>query len=458
MISEEEYNEFLRQQTDIADLEGKYRQLLDQFHDLITDQKNLTDNVAALQSQTNAPPAAQAEHNQQLDALTARQNEINRKLDQLAKRMEDFVRPVPLYDVEAELQEQLRQTADRIRASTGTNDLDMAQVAQLSSPRPPAGPWSPAARDAFQSAAEQQLGRLNPAEGQARKDVLSTLEDMSLMQELMKDFNRFEALFHVQEGVSGQAAPYNREGPLNRDEQLALKTLAATEHDMTGALADLEQKLRRDAEAAGELFPKASRGANDLADQIKDNRLQPLARLATGSMLAAQGDKSFQLADRLRSEMEKMFSQCQSGGSCPNQSELDTYLRLQRGMKAGNSFRQMLQCRKFGSSPGKGMAASAAGAGTGMEGASGFAVLTGPTMGVLGGETFVSQPAEDSTQAGHGFGPGSQVNGGPAVAYDPADVLGHVKTVNRSSEAVTAESVIDEYNEIVDRYFEAITR
>ena len=108
----------------------------------------------------------------------------------------------------------------------------------------------------------------------------------------------------------------------------------------------MQQKLRDDAKAAEKLFPKAAQSGRDLADQIGEHRLEPLANQATGQMLAAVGDQSFQLADRLRGEMEKLFGQCQ-GGNCPSGNELDSYLRLQR-MSPGNNFAQMARSRKFG--------------------------------------------------------------------------------------------------------------
>ena len=39
VISEEDYNSFLREQNDISDIEGKYSELLDQFHELIEENR-----------------------------------------------------------------------------------------------------------------------------------------------------------------------------------------------------------------------------------------------------------------------------------------------------------------------------------------------------------------------------------------------------------------------------------
>ena len=80
----------------------------------------------------------------------------------------------------------------------------------------------------FKQAADEQAARLGGTEQQARNDVEQTLGDMSLMQEVLKDFNRFGDLYQSQQALSEQARAYNRAGQLSREDQLALKNLAAT--------------------------------------------------------------------------------------------------------------------------------------------------------------------------------------------------------------------------------------
>src|SRR6185503_12331357 len=124
-----------------------------------------------------------------------------------------------------------------------------------------------------------------------------------------------------------QAQAYQRAGELSREDQLALKELAATEKQIGDMLETLSQKLRTDAQAADKLFPKAAASGRQLAQQIDALRMPPLAREATRQMLDGNGESSFRTADRLRGEMEKLFAQCQEG-QCPSGNELDQYLQL----------------------------------------------------------------------------------------------------------------------------------
>ena len=213
--------------------------------------------------------------------------------------------------------------------------------------------------------------------------------------------------------------------------------------------------MRDDAQAAEKLFPKAAQSGRDLADQINGQRMEPLASQTIGKMLAGDGEQSFQLADRLRSEMEKLFGECH-GGNCPSSEELDTYLNLQR-LNPGNNFaQQMSRSRKFGSgkgnSPGQGQ-------GEGMMGSSGFAVMDGSNLNVLGNESSANNGSAATRQSSR-FGKGAGQRP-PRVAKveqskNPTWLKG-LNPVNRQSAADSSETVIEEYNNVVDSYFKAIT-
>src|SRR5204862_4855575 len=125
-----------------------------------------------------------------------------------------------------------------------------------------------------------------------------------------------------------------------------------------------------------------------------DLKFQILAKKATGEMLAGNGSNGAHLAENLRGEMEKLFSQCDGKGESMS-NELDQYLSIQRGMKPGSSFKQMMQCRKFGtgSKPGFG--------GQGNGGAEGFAVSAGQNPNVLGNELQISE-TEKAEVSGNG--------------------------------------------------------
>jgi len=390
----------------------------------------------------------------ELDGLLAKQNELNQKLDQHAGRMDEFVRDNPLYDVEKELQKLLREQAQNIRQSTGTNNAAARNIAQRSSPPEGVRQLSPDMLSDFKKASDEQVEKLGGVQEETEKQVAQTLQDMSLMQELQKDFGIFEALYRRQQELTEQIQAYNRAGELSREDQLALKELAATEKQVGDALGELQEKLRVDAKAAEELFPRAAQSGRDLADKIGELRLQPLAQQATDQMLAGNGERSFTLADRLRGEMEKLFGECQ-GGNCPSGDELDNYLTLQRGMNPGRNFSQMSRSRKFGFGKGESMGMAT---GQGAGGSSGYAVMDGSKLDVMGNEFAPSRGSATARQPSRlGKGAGTLAGSTAAADTDKADVVKGLNPVNRQSGAVASEAVIEEYNDVVESYFKAIT-
>jgi hypothetical protein len=308
----------------------------------------------------------------------------------------------------------------------------------------------------FKSASDEQLKSLGAAEQDAEKKISQTLEDMAPMQELLKDFNQFQQLFEAQQALTEQARAFNRNANLSREDQLALRDMATTEKDIENQLRDLSDKLREDAKKAEEKFPKAAKSGRDLAEKIEEQRMPPLANDATSAMLNGQGEKSYDRSEKLRSEMEKLFGQCQSQGQ--NQSdELDSYLKLQKQMRPGNTFKQMMQSRKFGG--GKNSPGQAQGQGPSGQGKSGYVIMNAPAVDVLGNETRILQGnAKASPSNKVGVGQGTTANEMSPVQIEKSGALTGLKSVNRKSDAVNAESPLDEYDDLVDKYFKTITK
>ena len=262
IISVEDYNAFLLERSDISDVTGKYEEVIDRLHELVEEQKKLSQDAQKLKadlapsnSGTNETAA------RELDALLARQNELNQKLNQHADRMEHLVRAKPLYDAEKDLQEALRRQADAIRQSTATNNAAAHDIAQRSSPA--AGPRqvTPALAQDLQRASDEQVARLGGTEQAMQKDVAGPLQDMSRMQELLKDFNQFESLYHTQEALTEQARAYNRAGQLSREDQLALRNLAGTEQQVGELMQGLEKNSAKMLKRQPNSFPRLPRAA-----------------------------------------------------------------------------------------------------------------------------------------------------------------------------------------------------
>jgi hypothetical protein len=469
----------------MADIEAKYSKLVNDFHDLVEQQKKLSGEIAALKEQlANAKTDAEkAAVQAKLDELVAKQNALNEELKKLADTMENFVRNQPTYDIEAELKNTLAEKAQEIRDSVKKNEEAMKDTQGQQSPQgqqgqqPPQGEQGQQAQqgeqgqpgqqgkksgggqqapsqkmlDDFKKASDEQAERLGETEQETREQVEKPLEDLSLMHEIIKDINRFKELYAAQQELAKQCAAYNRTTPLSREDQLALKDLAAQQKGIGDQLDAVEQKLWEDGKAAEAKFPKAAESAKEMANQMGDLKFQILAKKATSEMLAGNGSNGANLAENLRSEMEKMFSKC-NGKEGEMGNELDQYLSIQRGMTPGKNFKQMMQTRKFGNGSKPGFSP-----GKGNGGSDGYAVTMGENPNVLGNETRLSE-SEKAKASGNGKNKTPPNAEDAKVELDKPDVVQGVNAVNRESEAVQGETSIEQYSDLVEKYFKALTK
>jgi len=457
IISEQDYNQYLRQQEDVRALSDKYNALLQQFRDLRNQQAKLAADAAALRSQATDKKSAMARLSD-FDALTARQNELNQRLNQLAQRMEKFVRPNPVYDFEKDLQAQLTSEAQQIRQSTDMNDAALDQLARQTSLPDGSRSLTPGDLDLLQAEAKAQAASLGARDEEMAKSVQQPLEKLSQFHDLVNDFNLFQQLFHLQQALAQQIQAYQNKGPLDREDQLALKDLAAQQEEIRNYLQQLPDALRADAKAAQSTFPKAASSANTLADAIESRRFEPLAKMATDAMLNGDGAQGALLAQRLESDMSQLFSECHGSGQ-DNSDELDQYLHLTLGGGAGQSLQQMRQFRNFGLGSGR---FGSFGLGEGEAGASdssGYSMSAAPESPVLGNEQFSPNgPKQLSKLDGNGNTPGGQsANGLQAPQMDQPDVMNGLNPMNRQADSAHTEGTIEEYRPIVDEYFKTIT-
>ena len=452
IISTEDYNNFLRERTDMADIQEKFAQLFAQLAELAEQQKQLGEQAEKAREQlekaddANATEAAQ----QKLDSLQQKQNELNAKLNKLADTMSEFVRKEPIYDVESEMQKVLDEQAQKIRESTEANQQAQQQIAQNSQPQGAKQANSQALSD-FKTASDEQLAKLGAVEKQAEEQIEQPLEDLALMHEILKDMTRMGELNEAQKKLAEQAKAYDRKGELTREDQLALKDLASTEKAIGEQLQQVEERLREDGKAAMERFPKAGQSAQDIADEMKDMRLAAQANQTVDAMLAGRGEGSAQLSSRLSNELDSLFGEaCKKPGN--QAGELDNYLKLLRGMSPGRNFQQMMKSRKFGNGGKPGFGPGQQGSG----GSEGSAMMSAPEAAVLGNETRISKDSDSSSRKGQSQAKAKP--GNPEVALDGADVVNGMNPSNRESDAIQGEAPVDKYRELVERYFKAITK
>ena len=178
--------------------------------------------------------------------------------------------------------------------------------------------------------------------------------------------------------------------------------------------------------------------------------LSALAKRAATTMLGGKGTESYQSAENLRQVMETFFEDAESKGMGAACQEMDKHLKLRRNLTAGNTAQQMKQGRKPGSGQG-GLGAGMAGQG----GLDGYSASAGQNFGMLGGETFSGQTPRPG---GGGHGQAKAAGPGQTAELDKPDHLDGVTSANRATGDVQTENTVEGYRDVIDAYFNTITK
>jgi len=436
-ISEEQYNDFLRKESDVAIIAGKYEVLLDRLGNQVEAQRQIEAKRHELAAKAAANPSDESIQ-KELKATAESQEQINRELDALAAEMETFGREKPVYDFELGLQEKLREQAETLRESTSKNREDDQQASE-----------QPVAEQAqaFAKAAQEHRERLEDRKKEIENEVIEPLADLSKLHELMKNFNLFGQLTEAQKQLAEQTKAYQEKEKLTPDDRLALRSLGARQREQAAQLELLIRKLEHDSANAAELFPKAAASAKQLADHLEQEGLPGLARTAAGEMLAANAATAHPQAQQLYEKMNALFCDACQPGQQGTEDGVDQALKLTRGIKPGNTFQQMMQSLNFRAAPG--------GSGSGTGGFMASSMMNGMPQ-VIGGESMVHGPMSQAL-AGKGEGAGTGLATGPSAKLDQPSQTGLDRDSARRTSTPGSSSILLEYENIADAYFKRLT-
>ena len=435
VISQEQYQDFLRKQADVSQIAGTYEQLLDRLDSEVQKQKELANELEKL-AETAQERALTEKEQQRLDQLKAEQQKLNEELREVAQGMKEMAEQAPVYDFEEQLHEQLNEMAKKIEESASQNE-------QASPPN--------ASPSELAKAAKDQHERLARDQQQGEENIREPLKDLAALHELIQDVNQFKALYEEQTTLSEQTARFEQQSELSAADRMSLKEMAGRQREVASGLQELQERLRRHADAAEEEFPKASQSARDLADAIGSDNLPGLGRTSSQSMLKGEGNDSHSQATHLKEEMEKYMSEC---ASCQGsgQSELDKYLSMSMGSPPGQNFQQMMDSLCFG------MGQNVGGSGMGAGGSMATGMMPGQQMGLMGGRALLQGPIGKALAGG----PGSQgrfgAPGDPIAKVDGSEAESGTTSSTRATSTPESQGLLQEYENLTEAYFRTLTQ
>ncbi|MEM9236828.1 MAG: hypothetical protein AAGB14_08620 [Verrucomicrobiota bacterium] len=443
LISEDDYNDYLRREADVALIAGKYERALERLNEAIEEQKRIEEALAAAKE---LPPE---EATAKVGEALQRQEDLNRELEDIAGDLREVTRENPVYDFEKDLGKSLTERADEIEESVEQNRRDLEEALSESATGEPVQPQE---REQLEQAAADQRERLEGEQDAADEQVRQPLEDLADFHEMLKNFNQLRELAEQQRQLADEAAAADRGEPLTPEDKAALRDMANRQRQLGQRMNELQEKLRQDAERLEEEMPEVAEAAEQLADQLEDNGLPGQARDAAQEMLEGDAPGARQQAQRLQEQLEQMLGQQGQAGERAAGEALGQMLG-RMGMAQGNNFQQLLQSLRF-LPPGMGQGMAQGGGGQGMMGQLAQGMMDGSPQAMLGGESLMGG---DIARRMMGMGGGPGTGGGAGSPVDSVELAAEALRSQRRTFTPEAESLLLEYEDIADAYFERLT-
>lgn len=458
VVSVEEYNNYLRERTTIEDMEGKYADLQNELEKLIKEQDSITSQLEKMAEQVKDGTLSQEEFQKELMKSLLKQSELADKIKKLSDEMKETVRENPLFDVEEEFKEVLEKESDRINKILENHREELNQISDNITKDKTKDQLSQELKS-LKKSGENLKKELQKSDQKIEDEIVDTIEDLSLLQPLLDDLNRFQELYLLQESIVKKLESYRNKSSLSKEDVLAIRSLSELEQNIATELNDIKDNLEKNAGAAEKDFPKSAKSAREFAQKIKNLELPQLGNIAARNMSIPDEKLSYNAAENLRQKMEMLFDEAGDckGGKC--KPEHDKYLNLQKNMKPKQNFEQMCQNKGRGKGKGKGTGSGVGGSASGSDGSSFYS--GSPRMGLLGNEKTPSSSNQSGKQNPSGRGrDGKAINGkeGFTVEHTKEFNVSDLQKNIKSNSASKGENKYSQYQEIIDAYFESLNK
>ena len=302
----------------------------------------------------------------------------------------------------------------------------------------------------MEQAAREHLERLGGQQQRGEDRVREPLQELAELHELMKDFNQFKQMFNAQGRLTEQTERFKTAEEITPADKMSLEEMAARQRGIGQTLEQLEDNLRKHADAAEGNFPKAAESARELADAMDRAAMPGLARNSSRSMLKGDGLGAHNRAALLLSEMARLFEAAGQPAMGQAQGGVDQALRLTRGMNPGNSFNQMMQSLNFGSG-------SSGASGAGQMGGMATGADEGEAKGLMGGESMMLGPIARTMRGQRGPNEKYGAPGGPSARIDGQEKDHGPDDSTRETSTPESQALLREYESLTDAYFHSLT-
>lgn len=440
VVSPEEFQQALKQERQAQDLSRESKDLTSAVQDLAARQQDLAQKMEQLERQLQKNPGDRSLQ-KKLDAARKEQKALQEEARKLAELMRQYAQSPSASEIERSLKQKLGEMSQQM-SRTANGSMQSAQ----------GGNPSEAASEARE--ASRQLQQLNR---RMQDQVAKSIDHLEKMLPLYNDMERFKGLLDQQGQLVLKAREFQQKNGNSKSDRAKMERLAEEQSRIQQELKQLQQDMNQHAEDAKEQFPKASRSAQKIAEEIGKRQIPGLMQGGKDGFRQSEGAQAFEKSQQALQQMQAMVQQCESSqGSQGFEGELDVALTKSLGQKGlGRSLNQL--AAGMGMKPGSEQGTSGMGIGAGgmpgrESGQQGGYAMRGPRAYV---------PATESVRSGGGGGSRerkpTRIAGQPAgPAPEDVEVVKDPAQLPPKAPGADGSRYPAEYRRLISDYFKSV--
>ena len=440
IISEEQLQSFMQQETTSEGLKNQYAEFSEQLGALAKEQEEIEALTQALKNAAASGAQLQPDDQKKLDELSQRQTELAEQTKRAADAMRQKASEPVTFDIEKEFNKSLQEMAARLdrareameKSSEGLKDSKQGDAA--------------AQQQKLADAEQQQqeaLKQLGQNKDQFAQQVSQPLDNMDRMYKLLEDVETFKAIYTAQVNLERQARSYREVTAPSLDQQVRLKELGEAQREIRNATIDLRNNFEKHAKEVEALLPEIAKDARGIAEGIDGRNIPTVMEQASSGLVAGNGSNGHTDAKEAARLLDEMIQRV--GESAGAGSQACERLMITMGMNPGNTMSQMKNSMRPGFQPGQQFG-----------GSSGGSSQSDNKFDVFGAEGSKMKPDKESAMSKR------RVNASAEEARDETEFAGAFEELDTEEsmgpivDGAAAEPVAEEYREIIDAYFQRI--
>lgn len=440
IISDEQLQSFMQQETTSEDLKNQYAEFSDQLGALAKEQQEIEALTQTLKNAAAAGAQLQPDDQKKLEELSKRQSDLAEQTRQAGDAMRKKASEPVTFDIEKEFNKSLQEMAAR---------LDRAREAMEKSAQglKDSNQGDAAAQQLKLADAEQQqqeaLKQLGQNKDQFAQQVDQPLDNMDRMYKLLQDVETFKEIYAAQVNLERQARSYREVTAPSLDQQVRLKELGEAQREIRNATIDLRNNFEKHATEVEAALPEVAKDARGIADGIDGRNIPTVMEQASSGLAAGNGSNGHTDAEEAARLLDEMIQRVKESAGAGSQA--CERLMITMGMNPGNTMSQMKNSMRPGFQPGQQFG-----------GSSGGSSQSNNKFDVFGAEGSKMKPDKDSAMSKR------RVNASAEEARDESEFAGAFEELDTEEsmgpivDGAESEPVAEEYREIIDAYFQRI--